>query len=157
MLEWVPRLVLMTVAVVVIAFLVTYYADRDVDEAALARAAYVYRIHYGNVIMYTDEHTKRVYPGTIDMSKFTSVRLDDVFVQRTGKRIASELTLSSDGVTTTIYNDKRTYDQYLPLAQNAVAGVGSATMETVTWPVTVKTGEERRPGTLKITVVRSNS
>lgn len=159
MIKWFPRLILMVIAVVVIALIVRHYANRDVDGSEVSRAAYIARLYYDDIIMYTDEETKRVYPGIVDREKFTAERLEQFFEPRSSLigvgSIASRLELVTAGETIVIYTDQKTYEQYIGFAQAGVMGRGSGTYETLMLPVSVRTGNDLGPGTLNITVVRT--
>ena len=164
MLPWMVRLGLMLVAVVVIVMLVRVYTDRDADSAQLHRAAYLYRIYYGDVIMRSDRITGRIYPGTVDVEKFTSSRLDEIFQEKGGRdssKITSMMTLTlRDGCPfsisePTIYNDKKSYDLYS--AQTGLSGPGAATEERVVFPVNARKGSQECAAQLNITIVRPNS
>ncbi len=154
---WLPRLVLFVVAVVVIAMLARYFSQQDIDDAGLQRTSYFYRIYYdGNLITYKDPGTGRVYPGVIDLAKFRGETLDATF--GTSGSIASMLTLRGACVTQQeIYNDKATYEQYLPFARFGTLGPGSATLQEEILPVTIQRPDGRCAGTLNVTIVRLNS
>jgi hypothetical protein len=156
MLDWFVRLMVMTVAVVIVVMLVRIYADRHVEADQTQRAAYLYRIYYDDIIMHSDQ-SSRVYPGVVDMHLATSERLDAVFI---GGKMASEIVLSPQPgcsiAARTIYNDKTTYDQYRPWA-TSLKGSGGATMENRIFPVVLKDAGLRCAGTMDITIVRPNS
>lgn len=152
MLEWIPRLLMMMVAVLVIALLVRYYSHREIDEAPLARSAYIYRLYYDDLLMYADPVTKRVYPGVVDLEKFDGRILERTFQGR----ISSEIVLTGCHART-IHHNQTMYLQYLPLAQAGIAGPGSATMEAAVFPVTIRHRQAACPGMLNITVVRPNT
>lgn len=151
-LEWLPRLLLMAVAVVVCVLLVRHYSDQTVDGSQLELSAYLYRLHYGDVITYVDKDTGRVYPGVIDVEKFTDERLDEVFGKKNGKyaRIASCLSLRGPEFTKQICNQKATFDRYDPYA---VAGVDAKLLDE-TWPVVIRDGQKETPGILHLQIVR---
>ncbi len=156
-LEWFPRLIVLAVAIVVIALLVRYYSNRDIDAAQMDRAAHIYRIYYDDIIMYSDPQTKRVYSGIVDMGSMDEKRLSDVFSN--SSRIGSCITTKPDpgcGIAEkTICQNKVVYD--LGTSQMEETGIGAATREVATFPVTLKDGEMRCTGVLSITVVRMNS
>jgi hypothetical protein len=155
MLEWFPRMIMMAVAIIVIAMLVRYYSNRDVDAASMTRAAHLYRLYYGDVIMYQDGTTKRVYPGIVDMSKFTDERLKEVF--NTDARLSScIITKSSEcpQYDKTICFNKELFE--LSSAQASLIGPGGASVETHTYPVTIKDKETTCLGSLNITIARPN-
>lgn len=165
MLDWFPRIVLMVVAVVVVVVLVNYYSNRDIDASGVERAGLLYRIYFdGNIITYKDPLTGRVYPGIIDIASFDETLLAKKFPGRSAlsgeSRVAACLGLSADTgpyQARTICTDKAMVDHYLPLAENGMTGPGSATMERVTLPISIKDGASLSPGKLIITVVRRNS
>jgi hypothetical protein len=160
--EWFPRLIMFAVAVVVIVIMVRVYTERDVEAPELARAAYLYRIQYGDIIMYHDNETRRVYPGIVDMRKFTDERMDATFVKKEPSEdrsmIASQLVLTPmKGCAIpakTIYNNRKTFELY---AHINAQGQGGATQESDTYPVTARDGGTECGALLNITIVRPNS
>jgi hypothetical protein len=161
LLEWVMRVILMIVAVVIIGALVRVFVDKDVDAADLHRTTYLYRLYYGDVIMYEDNMTGRIYPGVVDLSKATSERLDAVFVQEPQREWAitsSEIILAPNSgcllKQRAIYNHKETFDYY---SKWQVGGKGGARKETLSLPVTIRDGGIECAGMMNITVVRLNS
>src|SRR3989338_539518 len=159
-LEWVPRLVVMSIAVVIVVMLVRYYTSRDIQGTDTATAAYLYRIYYdGNIITYVDPETKRAYPGVIDLQKFTDNRLDTVFSgkRRNGEsKIASKIILydKPGNEIKTIYHDKKTYDQYA-WTKGVEGGQGAAQREEQ-FLITIKDGSSEQLGRLHIIIVRPN-
>jgi len=152
-LEWIPRLLLLLIALTIIVILVRYYADRTIDAADLERNTYLYRIYYDDIIMFSDE-TGRVYPGIVDIRKFTEKELNDVF--GIDKKISSCLTLLTSCTTDTpVCHDKATFDQYLPFARFGTLGPGSATIQETIFPITIH--PDGCTGSLNITIVRPNS
>lgn len=152
--DWIPRILMTLVAVIVIVVLVRYFADRDPDAAELHRASYLYRIHYdGNLITHTENG--RTYPGVIDFTKFSRNRLDEVFGKH-GK-ISSRLILNSSCASEEIYHDRETWEQYVGFARFGTIGPGGATLQEEILPVTVVADGERCPGMLNVTIVRPNT
>jgi hypothetical protein len=160
MLEWIPRLLMMLVAIIVIAMLVRYFALRDIDTPEMSRAAYVYRLYYDpNLLIVTDDATGRAYPGVIDIAKFTSARIDAVY--GVNGKISSALTLTGPCVPgekheITIYHDKDTYDKNIGFARFGTIGPGGSTIEERLLPVTIA-AQTRCYGILNITAVRPNT
>ena len=153
MLEWFPRLIMLAVAIVVIALLVRHYANRDVDVANVSIAAHEYRLYYGDVIMHQENETKRVYPGIVDLRKFSEERLTDTF--NSDARISSCLVLSSSQCPQfdeTICFNRNLYD--LHLAQARLEGASGASVRNVVYPVTLRMDAQSCPGFLNITIVR---
>ena len=163
MLEWFPRIMMMTVAVIIIVMLVRVYTDRDVDTPDLHRATYLYRLYYGDIIMYSDPKTMRVYPGIVDVSKVTTEKLDAVFNERdpaqVWAKISSRITIiPAEGCAVSVpvaYNNKETFDKFSLLSNVQMAG--GATEDDVTFPVTIKDGARTCAGLLNITIVRPNT
>lgn len=156
MLEWIPRLLMLFVAVLVIALLVNYFSDRDIDATEIHTASYFYRIYYdGNLVMHADKDTGRAYPGVVAVEKFTESRLDDLYGEAP---ISSKLTLTSTcSGEKIIYHNQRMYDERIPFARFGTTGAGSATVTEHVIPVTVRSGVGSCPGWLNVTIVRPNS
>jgi len=152
--EWFPRLILLLVAIIVIALLVRYFSDREVDAAGVHMETYITRLYYDDILMYKDPTTGRVYPGVVDLTKFTPDRVN-VRYGTTGK-IASAITLTGCHESQ-IFHDKTTYDKNMPLARAFVGGGGGAQFVEILYPVTIRKDNDQCLGTLNITVVRPNS
>ncbi len=158
MIEWFPRIVMILVATILIVVIVNYYAGRDVESADTEMSAQMYKLYYGDMIMYSDSSTGRVYPGIIDNSKFNDASLKS-FVTPDGKalQVASRLTLTVAGQEKIIHTNQQTVLRYLGVAQSKLKGPQGATMQNLTFPVSVRDGESLKQGILNIVVVRSNS
>lgn len=154
-LEWFPRLIMLAVAIVVIALLVRHYANRDVDVANVSIAAHEYRLYYGDVIMYQENDTKRVYPGIVDLRKFSDERIAETFSSKA--RLSSCLVLTSGQCPQfdeTVCFNRDLYD--LHLAQARLQGASGASVRNVIYPVTLKLDAQACPGFLNMTIVRPN-
>ena len=149
--EWFPRLILLLAAIVILALLVRYFADRDLDPSEVHIETYLARLHYDDIIMYSDA-TGRVYPGVIDYEKFNSSPIDEAY-GITGA-ISSKLTLTGCE-NEEIYHDQNTYINAKPFS--IPIGPGGSTVKEQLFPVTIKSALGDCPGTLNITVVRPNS
>lgn len=152
---WFPRLIMLAVAVVVIALLVRHYANRDVDAAQVTIAAHEYRLYYGDIIMYQEEDTKRIYPGIVDLQKFSNERLAEVFSSEA--RLSSCLAISSrecPQFDETICFNKNLYD--LHLAQANLQGASGANVRNIVYPVTLRMDAQACAGFLNMTIVRPN-
>jgi hypothetical protein len=156
MIEWIPRLVVLLVAVIIVALLVRHYADRDVDAAATHRAAYLARLEYDpKFLAWEDPVTGRVTPGVIDATKLTPDRINQAYGV-TGA-IASKINVSGSCIPPFgDYHDKVTFDRFVPFALLELKGAGGATMERWSIPVTI-VGAERCPGIMTIAVVTPNT
>ena len=157
MLEWFPRLILLTVAVIVIALLVRYYTNRTVESAEVSVASHTYRIYYDDIIMKSDAATKRVYAGVVDVNRFTEERLNAVFGAH--NQLGSCLTIKPApgcgiAVEPICYNE----DVYLrATAASGQSGGQGALQQTIIFPVTIEKDQERCPATLEIDVARFNT
>jgi hypothetical protein len=157
--DWLFRLVMMAVTIIILIMLVRVYTNRDADAPELHRATYLYRLYYDDIIMYSDPVTGRVYPGVIDLAKFNDGALNNVFVLRSvpNTRISSKLILTPERdcliPSKTIYNNKEVFERNFFYTATMKGG---NTKENFTMPVTVR--ESRTcAANLLIHVVRSNS
>lgn len=165
MMEWFPRIIMLVVAVIVIAVLVNYYSNRDIEGERVERAAMIYRLYYdGNLIMHKDPLVGRTYPGIVDLERFDETRLAAKYTGRSALSDESRLAACLDLNWTqgpykprVICTDRRTFEKYLPIAQSGLFGGGGASMERAVFPVTIKDKSSFAPGTLTITVVRRNT
>ena len=155
MVDFIPRMVVLAIAIVVIGMLVRFYADRDIEAANISTSAHLYRLYYGDVIMYQDNTTKRIYPGTVDMKRFTDARLAEIFPSEA--RISSCLAVSSQScpeLGKSICYNKQLFELHHALA--GASGAGGAAVLEQTYPVMLKYEEKTCTGQLNITVVRPN-
>ena len=155
---WLVRGAMTIFVVGIIAGLISAYTGREPSAPSLERGTYLYRLYYGDVIMYADPVTKRIYPGIVDYDKATTERLDTVFAQeRVDASLNAKITitpLNCPFPEKTIYNHESIFKVYEPLA---ISGPGGTTKETLTLPVTIRKSNAECGGTLSITVVRLNS
>jgi hypothetical protein len=160
MFPWITRLGLMIVAVVVIALLVRYYANRDVQEAEITKQALLYRLYYDDIVMYADPATKRVYPGIVALNQVNNERLAKFFPAQPGKvpTLAACLRLlEGDKEISKACTNEQAFNNFISQARADWQGPGGATYETQTWPVSIKDANSERPGFLEVTIVRSNT
>lgn len=157
MIEWLPRLIVLLVAVLVIALVVRYYTQRDIDASRTDFAAYLSRLERDPAVYaWTDPSTGRTAPGMIDATKLTPGRLDGALTS-TGT-IASRVNISGSCIQPFgDYHDQALFERTFPLAAIGIAGVGSATLERRALPVVIVHGAQRCVGTMTILAVRPNT
>jgi hypothetical protein len=149
MLTWIPRLFLMAVALFLIVFLVRFYSDRDVDAAQVERASVIYALYYSDLIMASDDLTKRVEPGVVDLDKINDKILEDA---KFPKNIGVKVTIVHNGGSTEAYANKQLFQTYEGFAKGTTRGDISG--ETRIWPVAIDQDGKRVHGQLTIAVVR---
>lgn len=155
MIDWFPRLLLLLIAVIIIAMLVRYFADREPETADLHRTSYLYRLHYdGHLFTYKDS-VGRVYPGVVDLEKLSTERLNGIFGLHA--KISSRIIVNSSCGSKEAWHDRDTWEQYIGFARFGTLGPGSATVQDELLPVTVVSGEDRCAGIMNITIVRPNT
>lgn len=157
--EWIPLLIITMIAIVAIAMLVRHYSGRDVEAHQIAIASYLQRVYHDDLLMHEDLQTGRVYPGMIDESKLTPQVLDDIWKEdrKSGfGAISSHITIDAPCLQYEIYNNKETYEHFLPIARRGIMGPGGATMRHESLPVIIR-GMQVCHGKMNITIVRPHS
>jgi hypothetical protein len=151
MLSWMPRLIMVAVAVVIIVSIVYVYTQRDLKAEQMHRAAYLYRIYYSDVIMFSQG--ARIYPGIVDMAKFNQERMDLMTYEKTFAQLKVSPGQGCAVQQKTIYTNKLAFEEGKVWQ---LQGAGGRNLENVVYPVTLKDGTRECAGTLNITIVRTN-
>jgi len=155
MLDWIPRLIVLLIAVAIVSLVVRSYANRDVDAGSTEIAAYLARIERDpRLWLWEDPATGRATPGVLDAAKLQAGDLD-AFFGVTGA-IASKARIDAPCIAFEDTHDSVTYDLFAPIALAGLQGRGGAAFERRTLPVTVVSGTNRCTGTLTLSVVRPN-
>ena len=157
MIEWLPRLIVLLVAMLVIALVVRYYTQREIDAQRPDLAAYLARLERDPAVYaWSDPYTGRAVSGTVDATKLVDNRLDTA-LSVTGT-IASRVNISGSCIQPFgDHHDQVLFERSFPFAAVGVAGAGSATLERRSIPVTIVNGAQRCPGMMTVIVVRPNS
>lgn len=163
--DWFWPIFMMFVAIIVIFTIVRSYEGKTVDANDVLIEAYLARIANDPAIfVYRDATTGRAYPGIFDAEKLVADRLDAVFSGKTDAGFSptsAKVEILDDGKCALslreFYNDERTFNEKLPLAQRLIKGPGSATARTVEWPITIVSGLTRCSAIIRITVVQVNA
>jgi hypothetical protein len=157
MIDWIPRLIVLLVALTIVALVVRSYADRDVDASSTQIAAYLARLERDEKFyLWKDPVSGRSTPGVIDAAKLTPETLNTQY-GITGT-IASKVVINASCIALyEAYHDKVLYDRFFSLAAlERITGPGGATLERWALPVTIVNGNDRCAGMMHITVVRPN-
>ncbi len=156
MIEWIPRLIVLLIAILIIALVVRSYTQRDVEAGPVHIAAYLARLERDeNLYLWTDPSTGRATPGVVDAAKLVPGALDQ-FSTATGT-ISSKVQVNGSCIAPyEDTHDRVLYDRFFALATQEVKGAGGAMLHRQSLPVTIIKGDERCAGMMTITVVRPN-
>jgi hypothetical protein len=157
MIDWLPRLLVLLVALIVVALVVRYYAQRDVEASATDIAAYLARLERDpGAYAWQDPATGRTAPGVLDAAKLTAGRLDSFF-GITGA-ISSRIRISSSCIGEyEEYHDRVTFDLTIPFAATGAAGAGGGSYQRWQMPVTIRSTTGSCAGQMLVLVARPNT
>ena len=89
---WIPRVFFLAITVAVTLVLINAFVVQDIRADTLEMQTFTEGILHSSLISHQDAKTKRVYPGIIDTSKFTTENLQKIQSKRTD--IGMNLTLT---------------------------------------------------------------
>jgi hypothetical protein len=157
--QWIPRIIFLTVVVFAIILLIRLEIKENVNITNAELELFIKRMIYSpNGINYYDQSINRAYPGIIDLKKFKNgenVTNFAVFYGESNNYIAARLTLIKKKMNFTYNNDG--YNKWYPLAQLKILGMGSATMTTMNLPVQVYDNGKLENDILNIEAITPNS
>ena len=160
--EWLEQIpyIIITIAVMIgIFLLVNMYVSIRVNIKPLQTEVLFNRIMYSpNSIMYTDNITGIVYPGVIDLDKFTNATLDNAVKYSYERHISAKLELydKEKQLVKTAYLNKGWYDRLEPLTKAGIKGPGSAKVYTKSIPLIYRENQVNQPGFLRIRIIIPN-
>jgi hypothetical protein len=150
-LNWVfYRLPILIIIIVFFGLALIYHYNTGLNSHSIEYLVMANRIIYSpNLLAYRDPDTNRVYPGTIDLKKFDTAKLEGN-LKNASERLAINLELSyldKDNVTKAYINEKKAkiWDDYV-----AIGGYDLSVQKRY---VKIKDNTGFHPGTLKIKVI----
>ncbi|HJX06401.1 MAG TPA: hypothetical protein VJ461_06850 [Candidatus Nanoarchaeia archaeon] len=158
-LEQIPYIVLTIIVFVGIFLLVNYYVNITVNVKSLQVEVLFNRLMYSpNSTIYTDNVTGILYPGIIDLEKFTDETLDNSIKYYYERHAAAKLELfNQKGESVKIaYLNKLWFERLEPLAKAGVGGASSAEIYTKKIPVSYRENRVNLPGFLKVEILLPN-
>jgi hypothetical protein len=158
-LEQIPKIILTIIVMAGIFVLVSIFVNIRVDVKPVQREVLFNRLLYQpNSIMYTDQFTGQVYPGIIDLSKFTNETLDNSAKYLYERQISAKLELFDweKKLVQTAYLNGVWYGRIEPLAGAAIEGASSGKIMSRTVPVSYRDGNTLRRGYLKVQILTAN-
>jgi hypothetical protein len=158
-LEQIPYIILTVIVFVGIFLLVNYYVNITVNVKSLQVEVLFNRLMYSpNSIVYTDLATGVLYPGVIDMEKFTDETLDNSIKYSSERHISAKLELYNQNgeLKKTAYLNNIWFNRLEPLARAGVGGASSAKIYTKKIPLSYRENEVNTPGFLKVEILLPN-
>ena len=164
-LHFIIRLFFLIIVMVIVVMLVRMLIVSEVDIFEAESQLFVQRLLYSqNSISYFDNELGRAYPGIINLEKFKSSTISEVFAKANyygedNTQIAAKLKLSDkfgNEIAVADYN-KLLFDRKMPIAKTFYPGPGGAKMQTRELNVLIKDKDKLEKGTLNVEVVIPNS
>jgi len=156
---WMPRLVFLIIAAILVATVVSYFVVEEASVLQTDAEIFTQRVLYStNGISYVDPLTSRVYPGVIDLAKFNSIKNleDSVFYGEKSTYLGAKFVLL-DMNKKLISSQVHRNNAYRRIAEQGISGKGGVEVfEKDLYVLINDKGEEKR-GFLKIIVVMSRS
>lgn len=161
---WIPKFIYITIAFLSVLFLVRMLVYNNIDTSSTEAKVLANRIFYSpNIISYFDAEIDRVYPGIIDLEKYTNLQVSpnemDIKTLTYGSDngiIAAKVTLKNIETNSEydIFYNKENYDFWEPRILSTVTG-GSGSVKSVIEQryVLIKVGNQLQKGILKMQVI----
>jgi hypothetical protein len=126
-LEYFPDIILTIIVMTSIFLMVNLFLNQKLEVQNLQKEVFVGRVLYSpDSIMRTDNLTGKVYPGMIELEKFSNKTLEDSIKYSYERQLASKMTLYDveGGIVKTVYYNSEWYNRFKPLADSNLGGVG---------------------------------
>lgn len=157
-LQYIPRILFLAIAIFSIVFLVRSYIVNSLDVKDVQAEVFMNRILYSpDGISYFDSDLQRIIPGTIDVTKFTDDTLNKLMDYKDDSFIAAKLELSDAAnkkIAMASYNGK-TFERWLPLRGETGPGGVKSTIRT--YYVNYVQNKMTNQGILKIEMLQQGS
>jgi len=119
---WVPKGILVAAALLILTIVFGMFVIDTVDVKSIHSMVFANHLLYDkNGVAYFDEGIKRVYPGIIDLDKFSTAVVETNIVMATSTLLAAKATLNSKE---SLYYKERQYGQWFP--RRSIAGQGGS-------------------------------
>jgi hypothetical protein len=151
------RVGFLLVALLIFFLMINYYINNKIDTKELKVEILTNKILYSDIIMYEDENDQ-VYPGIIDMKKFTDDNINSRInyqVKRHSTAMLEILDNEENKVVKTIYLNKAQYTNLEVLLKQE--GKGGSSSYYKTFPVTYYDSGIYKYATLQMTIIVPNS
>ena len=161
-LEQIPYIILTAVVMILIFVLVNMLINTGVNVKPVQVEVAFYRILYSpHSIMYTDNITGQIYPGVVDLERFSDSVLDSSIKYSYEKQISARLDLYTVAnarwvIEKTAFLNKAWYERLEPLAGAGILGSASAQKFIKIVPVTYIKNGASHDGMLIIDIVIPN-
>jgi hypothetical protein len=158
-LEQIPYIIFTAVVMIAIFVLVNYYVNLSVNVKPLESEFLFDRMMYSpDTIMYADPTTGIVYPGVIDLTKFTNETLDRSINYSYERHIAAKLSLfnARKEFVKSAYLNHELFNNLEPLALNKITGASSAVIYQKTIPAVYRENDVTAAGFLEVEMLVPN-
>jgi hypothetical protein len=160
-LMYIPRLLFMIVAVIVIVVFVGFFSKLSVETQQVESEVLFYKIFYTvGGITYQDPATGSYYSHTIDLEKFKSETLEKALNYPKDRYASARLTLfdtKMKQIKPPIFYKEVWYNRWKPLVGAVIKGPEGANEFKRIVPITYKDGEDYKPGMLEVSIILPNS
>ncbi|RJQ17592.1 hypothetical protein C4573_01280 [Candidatus Woesearchaeota archaeon] len=152
------RFIFLAFVLGVTVFLIKFMVITNLETEAVEKEVFFNRVLYGTAINYQDPVTQKIYPGIVDMVKFTSANLEQHINYSIKDRLGAQLDLKNlkTNETKTIYLNEQWYLDKRPLFLANVQGRGSVKGYIRAVPVTIYENNSHAQGILTIHLLRQN-
>jgi hypothetical protein len=148
----IPIIVFITFVFLSYVFFTNAFFKTNTGTAEAEAKIYAERIIYAKeCLAYHDLTTGRVHPGIIDITKFTTDRLEKCMNFTREDRAALKAELLHKGISTEIFYNKDGFEIWDKLA--GISGSGSFEKYNIATPVSVIEGGEKSGARINITVI----
>lgn len=150
----IPRVFLLVVLVFVIYGLISLGIKNNADISQAESELILQRILYSTQgISYYDLELQRLYPGTVDLNKFTTRYLESIFsLPNEDQHISARIELKTNDLEIApVYINEEWFNRWLPLT--SFLGKGGKNLATETLPITIIKDNNKIQGILRIEVI----
>lgn len=158
MVQWLIRLLFLTIVVFACVFLINLYIKNDINIAGVEMDLFYKRLIYSpNGIMYKDETLNRAYPGIIDLEKFKDGKnITDSIINYgdSNNYVAAKVSLyyfNPEDTYSEFYYNEFGYKKWKPLL--GIEGKGGVRSQTKELPVLVYDNNKYEQMILRVEIV----
>lgn len=154
LLEKIPDILFLGVAVLVIVFFSSYFVVNSLQTGNIEMELFYNRLLYSsNTISYHDSDIGRTYLGVIDPVKVNDSNLESSMNYSGNSRFAAKIQLNDR----TAYYYKSRFENLAPLARAGIGGAGGADYLHRTFNVGYIKDGELKKGILSIEIIKARS
>ena len=165
-LEFLPRIIFLTVAVLIIGIYSSFFLIRHVDTFEVEEETLLNRIYFSpELAAYQDPATGRAYPGQVDPEHIRTDHLERGLEYEDKEHIALKVVLEDrngisvmlpDGDLAIGFVNQESYERWQPMTNIGLKGAGAFSYFERRLPVQYSYEDEIRTGFLKVSIIKPN-